>query len=55
VDPGYLCCGYPQTSAGLAERGRPITTENRVLFHRMANTLNYLDIPVRCLWAFRHD
>jgi Fe-S oxidoreductase len=44
LPPGYLCCGYPQTSAGLAERGRQITTENRVLFHRVANTLNYLDI-----------
>ena len=44
LPPGYLCCGYPQTSAGLAERGHQITTENRVLFHRVANTLNYLDI-----------
>jgi FAD/FMN-containing dehydrogenase/Fe-S oxidoreductase len=44
LPPGYLCCGYPQTSAGMAERGRKITTENRVLFHRIANTLNYLDI-----------
>ncbi len=44
LPPGYLCCGYPQTSAGLAERGQQITTENRVLFHRIANTLNYLDI-----------
>ncbi len=44
LPPGYLCCGYPQSSAGLAERGRQITTENRVLFHRVANTLNYLDI-----------
>jgi FAD/FMN-containing dehydrogenase/Fe-S oxidoreductase len=44
LPPGYLCCGYPQTSAGLAARGHQITTENRVLFHRVANTLNYLDI-----------
>jgi len=44
LPPGYLCCGYPQSAAGLAERGRQITTENRVLFHRVANTLNYLDI-----------
>jgi FAD/FMN-containing dehydrogenase/Fe-S oxidoreductase len=44
LPPGYLCCGYPQTSAGLADRGHRITTENRVLFHRIANTLNYLDI-----------
>ncbi|MCX8086090.1 MAG: DUF3683 domain-containing protein [Rhodocyclaceae bacterium] len=44
LPPGYLCCGYPQTSAGDATRGQAITTQNRVLFHRVANTLNYLDI-----------
>jgi len=42
--PGYLCCGYPQRAAGLEKRGRRIVMENRVLFHRVANTLNYLDI-----------
>ena len=44
LPPGYLCCGYPQTSAGNADKGQEITTNNRVLFHRVANTLNYLDI-----------
>ncbi|MCM8595291.1 DUF3683 domain-containing protein [Accumulibacter sp.] len=44
LPPGYLCCGYPQTAAGEADQGQRITTENRVLFHRVANTLNYLDI-----------
>jgi len=44
LPPGYLCCGYPQTSAGDYETGNRITTENRVLFHRIANTLNYMDI-----------
>ena len=44
LPPGYLCCGYPQKSAGDGARGRKITTDNRVLFHRVANTLNYLDI-----------
>ena len=44
LPPGYLCCGYPQRAAGLEDRGRRITMENRVLFHRVANTLNYLDI-----------
>ncbi len=44
LPPGYLCCGYPQTSAGLHDQGQRLTTENRVLFHRVANTLNYLDI-----------
>ena len=44
LPPGYLCCGYPQTSAGRADQGDKITVQNRVLFHRVANTLNYLDI-----------
>ncbi len=44
LPPGYLCCGYPQRAAGLEARGRQITMDNRVLFHRVANTLNYLDI-----------
>ncbi len=44
LPPGYLCCGYPQSSAGLSDKSKSITTENRVLFHRIANTLNYLDI-----------
>jgi FAD/FMN-containing dehydrogenase/Fe-S oxidoreductase len=44
LPPGYLCCGYPQTSAGDADKGQRISTDNRVLFHRVANTLNYLDI-----------
>ena len=44
LPPGYLCCGYPQTAGGDAEKGQAISTENRVLFHRIANTLNYLDI-----------
>ena len=44
LPPGYLCCGYPQRAAGLEDSGKQITMENRVLFHRVANTLNYLDI-----------
>jgi len=44
LPPGYLCCGYPQTAAGDHDKGQSITTDNRVLFHRVANTLNYLDI-----------
>jgi FAD/FMN-containing dehydrogenase/Fe-S oxidoreductase len=44
LPPGYLCCGYPQTAAGDEAKGQQISTDNRVLFHRVANTLNYLDI-----------
>jgi FAD/FMN-containing dehydrogenase/Fe-S oxidoreductase len=44
LPPGYLCCGYPQRGAGQYDRAEQIITDNRVLFHRVANTLNYLDI-----------
>lgn len=44
LPPGYLCCGYPQRGSGQGEKAEKIVTDNRVLFHRMANTLNYLDI-----------
>jgi FAD/FMN-containing dehydrogenase/Fe-S oxidoreductase len=44
LPPGYLCCGYPQNASGDEDKGQKITTDNRVLFHRVANTLNYLDI-----------
>jgi Fe-S oxidoreductase len=44
LPPGYLCCGYPQIAAGESGQGQKIVTNNRVLFHRVANTLNYLDI-----------
>ena len=44
LPPGYLCCGYPQRGSGQADKADKIITDNRVLFHRVANTLNYLDI-----------
>ncbi len=44
LPPGYLCCGYPQRGAGSFDKADKIITDNRVLFHRVANTLNYLDI-----------
>lgn len=44
LPPGYLCCGYPQKAGGDVEKGQAISTANRVLFHRLATTLNYLDI-----------
>ena len=44
LPPGYLCCGYPQRAGGLNDKAQEITTDNRILFHRVANTLNYLDI-----------
>jgi len=44
LPPGYLCCGYPQRGSGDDDKAEKIITDNRVLFHRVANTLNYLDI-----------
>jgi len=44
LPPGYLCCGYPQKGSGQFDKADQIITDNRVLFHRVANTLNYLDI-----------
>jgi len=44
LPPGYLCCGYPQRGSGQFDQAQKIITDNRVLFHRVANTLNYLDI-----------
>ena len=44
LPPGYLCCGYPQRGSGQFDKAEQMITDNRVLFHRVANTLNYLDI-----------
>ena len=44
LPPGYLCCGYPQRGNGMNDKAEKMITDNRVLFHRVANTLNFLDI-----------
>jgi FAD/FMN-containing dehydrogenase/Fe-S oxidoreductase len=44
LPPGYVCCGYPQRGNGNFDKAEQMITDNRVLFHRVANTLNYLDI-----------
>ena len=44
LPPGYLCCGYPQRASGLDDKSKAMIAENQVLFHRMANSLNYLPI-----------
>ncbi len=44
LPPGYLCCGYPQRGSGQYNVADKMITDNRVLFHRVATTLNYLDI-----------
>ena len=44
LPPGYLCCGYPQRGSGMLDKAEKMITDNRVVFHLVANTLNYLDI-----------
>ena len=44
LPPGYLCCGYPPRGSGQYDVADKMITDNRVLFHRVATTLNYLDI-----------
>ena len=44
LPPGYLCCGYPQRGSGQVDKADKMITDNRVLFHRVSTTLNYLDI-----------
>jgi len=44
LPPTYTCCGAPQAAHGDLEISAKIAAENRVAFHRVANTLNYLDI-----------
>lgn len=44
LPPGYRCCGHAQAAYGAKAEATARMTENRVLFHRLANTLNYLDI-----------
>ena len=44
LPPGYVCCGYPQRGSGQFDIAEKMITDNRVLFHRVSTTLNYLDI-----------
>jgi len=44
LPPSYLCCGYPQKAQGELARAQQMNTHNRVLFHRMASTLAYLEV-----------
>ena len=44
LPPGYVCCGYPQRGSGQFDQAEQMITGNRVLLHRVATTLNYLDI-----------
>jgi Fe-S oxidoreductase len=41
---GIYAVATPQRGNGMMGKAEQIITDNRVLFHRMSNTLNYLDI-----------
>lgn len=44
LPPKYMCCGFPQKGGGDAAKSRRMSLENRVLLHRVANTLDFLQI-----------
>ena len=44
IPPEYLCCGYPFIANGNVDQADIKSFENRVIFHRMAALLGYMDI-----------
>jgi FAD/FMN-containing dehydrogenase/Fe-S oxidoreductase len=44
IPPGYLCCGYPFLANGKREQAEAKSYDNRVLLHRMADTIGYMNI-----------
>ncbi|MCL1833323.1 MAG: DUF3683 domain-containing protein [Leptospirales bacterium] len=51
IPPEYLCCGYPLLANGKKKEADIKSYENRVLFHRMADIINYMgieDVIVSC-------
>ena len=43
IPPEYLCCGYPFLANGKSEQTDLKSYENRVIFHRIADTAGYLN------------
>jgi FAD/FMN-containing dehydrogenase/Fe-S oxidoreductase len=43
IPPEYLCCGYPFLANGKQEQTDMKSYENRVIFHRIADTAGYLN------------
>lgn len=43
IAPEYLCCGYPFLHNGDAKAAKDKSYENRVIFHRMADTIGYMN------------
>ena len=44
IPPEYLCCGYPMQANGKISDAEIKINENRVIFHRMADIISYMDI-----------
>ena len=55
IPPEYLCCGYPFIANGRTRQAEMKSYENRVIFHRMAGFIGYMnieDIIVSCGTCF---
>jgi FAD/FMN-containing dehydrogenase/Fe-S oxidoreductase len=44
IPPEYLCCGYPLLANGRQKDAENKSYENRVIFHRMSDIINYMEI-----------
>lgn len=44
IPPEYLCCGYPFLANGQEDRANIKSYENRILLHRIADIIGYMDI-----------
>ena len=44
IPPQYACCGYPFVANGRTEQAELRSYENRVMLHRIADTVAYMDI-----------
>lgn len=44
IPPEFLCCGYPLLANGRIDQADMKSYENRVIFHRIADTTGYMDI-----------
>ncbi|MBN2804819.1 MAG: FAD-linked oxidase, partial [Deltaproteobacteria bacterium] len=44
IPPDYMCCGYPLIANGQTSKAQARVYENSVIFHRMAETVSYMNI-----------
>ncbi|MDH5682048.1 MAG: DUF3400 domain-containing protein, partial [Spirochaetota bacterium] len=44
LPPEYLCCGFPLIANGKTELAEMKSYDNRVIFHRMADTISYVNV-----------